>query len=336
MSLALAPIVELYRWGLQPVAPFSWFGIKISTIEVAAAIRLCLILRQVREFIAKAYKANVNQANAGASEKEKAAVAALGPKFEEKSLVRDLVATLTVVHGGDAIGGFNYEGAHPLYTCYANPCPWSAPFLGVPPSFLVSGVYPITYLLVQTGIEWIPSVPELSLQLELPLSFLDALSRTLLLVHAIPDMVLNSPYPQIAGSPWAMLVASLVRSFSIPKTFAKARLSQFSANAGFFVLNLTNFLHPTPLSLTTPSELLPYGWTAVDLWCAPLVTGIYSLLTHSQPFWETAHAAIFGWLGPGDEKLAPVDYETARAACTVILMALFSARAINNYGGMKH
>jgi len=296
MSLALAPIVELYRWGLQPAAPFSWFGIQISTIELAAAVRLCLILRQVRELIANAYKAHAAQATAGASEKEKAADAALGPKFEEKSLVRDLVATLIVVHGGDAI----------------------APLLGVPPSFLVSGVYPITYALIQTGIEWIPSVPDLSLQLELPLSLLDALSRTLLLVHVIPGMVLSSPYPQIAGSPWALLVTSL-----------------FTANAGFFVLNLTNFLHPTPLSLTTPSELLPYGWTAVDLWCAPLVTGIYSLLTHAQPFWGTAHAAIFGWLSSGDEKLAPVDYETARAACTVVLMALFSARAVNNYGGMK-
>ena len=111
---------------------------------------------------------------------------------------------------------------------------------------------------------------------------------------------------------------------------------QFSANAGFFILNLTNFLHPTPLSLTTPSELLPYGWTAADLWCAPLVTGIYSLLTHAQPFWGTAHAAIFGWLSSGGEELAPVDYETARAACTVVLMVIFSARAVNNYGGRKH
>jgi len=87
----------------------------------------------------------------------------------------------------------------------------------VPPSFLVSGVYPITYALIQTGIEWIPSVPDLSLQLELPLSFLDALSRTLLLVHVIPGMVLSSPYPEIAGSPWALLVTSLVRSLSIPE-----------------------------------------------------------------------------------------------------------------------
>ncbi|KAF9793037.1 hypothetical protein BJ322DRAFT_1032670 [Thelephora terrestris] len=296
MSLALAPIIELYRWGLEPVAPFSWFGIQVNTIDVAAAVRLCLILRQVRELITKGHKAHAAQAATGASEGEKATVAASTSKFEEKSLVRDLVATLIVVHGGDAI----------------------APFLGVPPSFLVSGVYPITYILIQTGIEWIPSVPDLSLQLELPFSFLDALSRTLLLVHAIPSMVLNSPHPQIASSPWALLVTSLL-----------------SANIGFFVLNLTNFLHPTPLSLTTPSELLPYGWTTVDLWCAPLVTGIYSLLTHSQPFWETAHAAVFGWLGPSDEKLAPVDYETARAACTVVLMALFSARAISNYGGMK-
>jgi len=242
----------------------------------------------------KAYKA---QAAAGASEGEKAAAVALGPKVEEKSLVRDLAATLIVVHGGDAI----------------------APLLGVPPSFLVSGACPAMYGLIQTAIEWAPTVPDLSLNLEFPLSFLDALSRTLLLVQIIPGMVLSSPYPQIADSPWALLVTSL-----------------FTANAGFFVLNLTNFLHPTPLSLTTPLELLPYGWTAVDLWCAPLVTGLYSLLTHAQPFWGTAHAAIFGWLSSGDEKLAPVDYETARAACTVVLMALFSARAVRNYGGMKH
>jgi hypothetical protein len=82
---------------------------------------------------------------------------------------------------------------------------------------LVSGVYPITYVLIQTGIEWIPSVPDLSLQLELPFSFLDALSRTLLLVHAIPSMVLNSPHPQIASSPWALLITSLVRLLSVPK-----------------------------------------------------------------------------------------------------------------------
>lgn len=114
MSLVLAPIVELYRWGLQPVALFSWFGLQISIIDLAAAVRLCLVLRQVRQLIAKDYKAQAAQVAAGASEKEKAAVTFVGPKFEEKSLVRDLVATLIVVHGGDAIGKFNYKGAHAL------------------------------------------------------------------------------------------------------------------------------------------------------------------------------------------------------------------------------
>ena len=114
MSLALAPIVELYRWGLQPIAPFSWFGIQISTIEVAAAVRLCLIIRQVRELITKAYKAQAAQATAGASEKEKDATAAPGPKFEEKSFVRDLAATLIVVHAGDTIGGFQRR---PCFAC---------------------------------------------------------------------------------------------------------------------------------------------------------------------------------------------------------------------------
>jgi len=108
MSLALAPIVELYRWGLQPAAPFSWFGLQINTIEVAAAVRLCLLLRQARELIAKAYKAHAAQVTANTSEKEEAMAVALG-KFEEKSLVRDLAATLIVVHAGDTIGGFNIK-----------------------------------------------------------------------------------------------------------------------------------------------------------------------------------------------------------------------------------
>lgn len=105
MSLALAPIVELYRWGLQPIAPFSWFGIQFSAIELAAAVRLCLVLRQVRELIAKAY----NDTQVDPSGEEKAT--ALGPKFEEKSLVRDLAATLIVVHGGDTIGALKNRDA---------------------------------------------------------------------------------------------------------------------------------------------------------------------------------------------------------------------------------
>jgi hypothetical protein len=98
-----------------------------------------------------------------------------------------------------------------------------------------------------------------------------------------------------------------------------------------------SLLHPTSLTMTTPPELGPWGWTTIDLWCAPLITGIYALLTHAQPFWADAH----GWLisqipGGSATELKPatveaVDAEVARAACTVLLCVFFSSRALYNY-----
>ena len=57
------------------------------------------------------------------------------------------------------------------------------------------------------------------------------------------------------------------------------------ANAGFFAVNLFSFLQPYALTLTTPPEMQPLGWSTTDLWCAPLITGLYATLTHAQPFW---------------------------------------------------
>jgi hypothetical protein len=88
--------------------------------------------------------------------------------------------------------------------------PSIAPFLGVPPGFLISGKSPLLLAVTQVVIELLPSVPEFSLQLELPLSFLDALTRTLLLVHAIPSIVLKSPFTDAAQSPWTLLLTSFV------------------------------------------------------------------------------------------------------------------------------
>jgi hypothetical protein len=91
--------------------------------------------------------------------------------------------------------------------------------------------------------------------------------------------------------------------------------------------------------LTTPQELLPYGWTNADLWCAPLVTGLYALLTHAQPFWAEAHTSIVRLLGgalgtivPGKAVIEPVDPATARAGCALFLCALFVGRAYRNFG----
>ena len=72
-----------------------------------------------------------------------------------------------------------------------------------------------------------------------------------------------------------------------------------TANGGFFFTNLLSFFHPYALTLTTPTEILPYGWTTTDLWCAPLVTGLYAFLTHAQPFWADAHGVALGLLGLG-------------------------------------
>ncbi|KAI1783406.1 hypothetical protein LXA43DRAFT_903592 [Ganoderma leucocontextum] len=290
MSLLLAPIVEVYRLILQPVAPFAWFGLQLSTLDVVAAFRLCIALRQIRE---KFWRDHVlKQKTVRADEKGTSAAA---PEIEPRSFVRDAAAALVVVYGGEAV---------------------MAPALAIPPSFMYSGVVPAFYMAVQATVDKLPSVPNPSFELEGPLAVLDAFSRTYLLCDLIPPMVLQHTSPAIKESPWTLLLTSLL-----------------TANGGFFFTNLFSFLQPYALTLTTPSEFLPYGWTTTDLWCAPLITGLFSFLTHAQPFWADAHHVATGWLGStGAEKVAAVDPETARAVCTLVLAGLFTTRALKNFG----
>lgn len=91
MSLAVAPIVELYRYVLQPIAPFTWLGLSLSTLDVAATVRLCVALRQLREKLHRDYI--VSKATSGQSVKD----------LEERSFVRDAATTLIVVYGGEAV-----------------------------------------------------------------------------------------------------------------------------------------------------------------------------------------------------------------------------------------
>lgn len=91
MSLAVAPIVELYRYILQPIAPFTWFGLSLSTLDVAATVRLCVALRQLREKLHRDYI--VSKAKSGQPAKD----------LEERSFVRDAATTLIVVYGGEAV-----------------------------------------------------------------------------------------------------------------------------------------------------------------------------------------------------------------------------------------
>lgn len=100
MSLLLLPVVEVYRLILQPVAPFTWFGLNLSTLDVVAAFRLCIALRQIREKLWHDHVLKLKTVKA--NEKETAVTV---PEIEERSFVRDAAAALVVVYGGEAVMG---------------------------------------------------------------------------------------------------------------------------------------------------------------------------------------------------------------------------------------
>ncbi len=87
MSLQL--IVEAYRWLLQPSAPFTWLGYDISTLDLAAALRLCVVLRQLRDMMLQSHV----QGMKGVKSRE----------IEPQSLVKSMSTTLIVVYGGEVV-----------------------------------------------------------------------------------------------------------------------------------------------------------------------------------------------------------------------------------------
>jgi hypothetical protein len=103
------------------------------------------------------------------------------------------------------------------------------------------------------------------------------------------------------------------------------------------------------MTTITPPELLPYGWTATDLWIAPLVTGLYATLTHAQPFFAGLHALLFSFFSPlglaplsfqytklgnsdSEGVVIPLEAADARAVCVLVLSALFGLRAVRAFG----
>jgi hypothetical protein len=94
MSLFTSPLVDLYRYALVPLPPFNWFGIGLSTLDIAATFRLCLLTRQVRELLHASH------------------VATKGKKdVEEKSLVKAMATTLLIVYGGEVFTGERFPGS---------------------------------------------------------------------------------------------------------------------------------------------------------------------------------------------------------------------------------
>lgn len=87
----LAQISWLYASSLTPIPPFTWLGVSISTLDVLAAVRLCAIMRQVREIIRQGQPEG-------------------GPQPEESSFLKHISATWTVVYGGEVFAGMPCHG----------------------------------------------------------------------------------------------------------------------------------------------------------------------------------------------------------------------------------
>lgn len=88
--------------------------------------------------------------------------------------------------------------------------PAIAPWLGIQPSFLLSGSIPALYLGAQVLVDFLPSVPFPSIHNEAPLAVLDAFTRATLLCNIVPTVVTNHVSSVVSSSPWTLLVTALV------------------------------------------------------------------------------------------------------------------------------
>ncbi|KAF8479121.1 hypothetical protein DFH94DRAFT_632236 [Russula ochroleuca] len=317
MSFVLAPVIALFHYALQPLPVFAWLGAPVSALDVAGALRLAVALRQVRELYHDQHVTKANHKNrSGGKTSGKAQRVAADETLEPRSRARDFIATLVIVHGGEAI---------------------VAPWLGLRPAFFVSSTSSMTFLGAHALVDLLPTLPSPSLHTEVPLTIVHAFFRSILLCNVVPRVVAGHASPAVAASSYTLLLSAWV--------------VQILANGGPFVSNLFSLLRPTQIEVATPPELLSYGWTATDFWSPMLVTGLYATLTHAQPFFTSIHSLLFAFFWPfGLVRLsdattksggsagrhqgvvAPVDHETARAVCAIVLCALNVNRAMRAYG----
>ncbi|KAG8756686.1 hypothetical protein FRC14_002822 [Serendipita sp. 396] len=237
--------------------------------------------------------------------------------IEEPYLVKDLITIFIVIYGGELV---------------------CSPWLQFTPSFLTMPAFPLLFMGAQVFINTLPYIPPMSIHTELPLSLFDAVTRAFLLTTGTPSFILNHVSPTISSSPWALTLSSLIL-----------------ANAGFFFVNLFQMLSPYGWHVKTPPEFLPGGWRTMDLWVAPLMTGLYALLTQAQTVWVPYHtyavqrvgkSTIFGSIELLEStelsdnstitrvtpSVQPMQRTDARSLCALVLAMLFAYRAILNFG----
>jgi hypothetical protein len=86
MYMILEPILLTYDYTLQPLDVFAWAGASVTLLDVIGALRLALVMRQMREI------------------QQREHLKAGRPK-ETRGRARDIAATLVMVYGGEAIVG---------------------------------------------------------------------------------------------------------------------------------------------------------------------------------------------------------------------------------------
>lgn len=121
MAFFLAPVIAFYHYALQPIPALAWLGLPISVLDVAGALRLAVVLRQVRELYHNQHVAKLavtsHRTKSGGKPTGKAQRTAADEPPEPRSRVRDFLATLVIVHGGEAIVGALLFPYHRLPEC---------------------------------------------------------------------------------------------------------------------------------------------------------------------------------------------------------------------------
>lgn len=222
MSLVLTPVIALYNYGLKPLPVFTWLGLPVSALDVAGALRLAVATRQHRELYYEQHVAKVtsHKGRSGGKASGKAQRGAADDTVEPRGRVRDFIATLVTVHGGEAIVGASRMRIITLLsnelTRVCSGCSFDhfflvAPWLGLRPAFFISSTSSISFLGAQALVDLFPTLPSPSLHTEVPLTIVHAFFRTILLCNVIPRVVAGHASPAIAASSYTLLLTAWVR-----------------------------------------------------------------------------------------------------------------------------
>ena len=177
---------------------------------------------------------------------------------------------------------------------------------GISPSWLLNPRLAILFAAIHTIqtrtflIHLLPKRPTLGW--ELLMAFPDAIARALLLTQFSIVPLLHP----IAGTK------------TLPPTSSTLLLVPFILAVPFASMMFTglNMFTPSPI-LSTPAELQPWGWTAVDAWAPLVVPALFLSLIGPVEGWQ--------WGSKWTEQHALV-------VCIGFLWAAFTARALYNFG----